>query len=293
RRLIIATLFCVVFIACEVTGGVIANSLAVMNDALHQLFDLNSLLASLLAAWIAGWKPNSQKTYGYFRAEILGACLVILMLWLLTGVLVYEALLRLLAGTAMGHSDHVNADVMMITAGFTCAANIVLAFMLSGVGRHHHSHGSYEKNDNCEGNINIRAAFLHTIGDIIYAFGVLLAGLIIKIKPEWQKADAICSLVGAVIVLVTTYAVIRDSFNILFEGVPRDVRIAEVKRDLSTLHHVVSFHNVHVWALTSGRNLLTAHLVVEPEADTQTLLKIASKRLSSKYSLYHCTLQLE
>ncbi|XP_031557916.1 zinc transporter 8-like [Actinia tenebrosa] len=289
KRLIVAILFCVFFIICEITGGFIANSLAVLNDALHQIFDLNSLLMSLAAAWISSWKPNDRKTYGYFRAEILGACSVILTLWLLTGVLVYEAILRIATGSvAHGHSDHVNADIMMITAGLTCGACIILAFMLSGMG-HNHSHG----HNHGEENINVKAAFLHTIGDAIYSFTVLVAGAIIKFKPEWQKADAVCSLIGAVIVVASTFSVVRDSINILFEGIPRSVRIADINRDLSSIDHVQGYHNVHFWAITAGRNALSAHLVVDSLADVNSTLRNASKMLSSKYSLYHCTLQIE
>ncbi|KAK3753286.1 hypothetical protein QZH41_015235, partial [Actinostola sp. cb2023] len=295
RRLIAAVFFCVFFIICEVTGGFIANSLAVLNDALHQVFDLNSLLTSLVAAWIASWKPNDRKTFGYFRAEIIGACAVILMLWMLTGVLVYEAVLRLTTGAAAHghHSDHVNADVMMLTAGLTCLANIVLAFMLSGIG-HQHSHGNHGNHDNKkEDNINVRAAFLHTIGDAVYSLTVLVAGAIIKFKPEWQKADAVCGLLGAVIVVASTFCVVRDSINILFEGTPRNISIADVNRDLGAISHVISHHNLHFWAITAGRNALSAHLVVGSQADANNVLNYATKMLSSKYDLYHCTLQVE
>lgn len=284
RRLITACVFCTVFIICEVIGGFVANSLAIMNDALHQFFDLNSLLMSLVASWIARWKPNEKKTFGYYRAEILGACAVIATLWLLTGVLAYESILRLTPGQS-GHHSHVNSDAMIVTAALAFSANITIICLLnvhSHHGDHHH-----------ETNMTVKAAILHTAGDVLHSFAVLVGAILIKINPSWEIADPIISLVGACVVLVSTYTVLRDSINILLEGVPSNIRLAVVRKDLTSTDHVISVHKVHVWSLTAGKTVLSAHMVIDPRADANALLSLTTQKMCDKYHFYHTCLQLE
>jgi len=285
KRLITACLFCTVFITCEVIGGLIANSLAIMNDALHQFFDLNSLLMSLAASWIARWQPNEKKSFGYFRAEILGACAVILTLWLLTGVLAYESILRLIPGHD-GHHSHVNSEAMILTAALAFGANIVIICLLN-VHSHHGDH------HHCETNITVKAAFLHTLGDVFHSFAVLIGAILIKINPSWQIADPIISLAGACVILISTFFVLRDSINILLEGVPSNIRLADVRKDLTNIDHVRSVHNVHVWALTAGKTVLSAHVVVDPRADVNSLLLEATQKMTETYHFYKSCLQVE
>ncbi|XP_078376959.1 proton-coupled zinc antiporter SLC30A8-like [Oculina patagonica] len=284
RRLITACVFCTVFIICEVIGGYAANSLAIMNDALHQFFDLNSLLMSLVATWIARWKPNEKKSFGYYRAEILGACIVIATLWLLTGVLAYESILRLTGDK--GHHGHVNSDVMILTAALAFCANIIIICLLnvhSHHGDHHH-----------ETNMTVKAAILHTAGDVLHSFAVLVGAILIKINgPSWEIADPIISLVGACVVLLSTCTVLRDSVNILLEGVPSNIRLADVRKDLTNTDHVLSIHKVHVWSLTTGKTILSAHMVIDPRADVNSLLSDASQKMCEKYHFYHTCLQVE
>lgn len=284
KRLITACVFCTVFIICEVTGGLLANSLAVINDALHQIFDLSSLLMSLVASWIARWKPNEKKTFGYYRAEILGACAVIVTLWILTGVLAYESILRLIPGHT-GHHGHVNSDAMILTAALAFGANIVIICLLN-VHSHHGGH-------HCETNITVRAAFLHTLGDVFHSFAVLIGAVLIKINPSWEIADPIISLLGVCVILGTTFTVLRDSINILLEGVPSNVRLADVRKDLTNIDHVRSVHNVHVWALTAGKTVLAAHVVIDARADVNTLLRHATQTMTEKYHFYKTCLQVE
>ncbi|XP_068670496.1 proton-coupled zinc antiporter SLC30A8-like [Montipora capricornis] len=287
KRLITACLFCTVFIVCEIAGGFIANSLAIMNDALHQFFDLNSLVMSLIASWIARWKPNEKKTFGYYRAEILGACAVILTLWLLTGILVYESVLRLFPGH-VGHHSHVNSDVMILTAALAFGANIVIICLLNV-----HSHHGHSGHQHCETNITIRAAFLHTLGDVFHSFAVLIGAILIKINPSWEIADPILSLFGAFVVLLSTFSVLRDSTNVLMEGVPSNIRLAEVKRELMNINHVRSVHDAHVWALTAGQTILSAHVVIDPTADVNVLMGKATQAMAEKYRFYKTCLQVE
>lgn len=285
KRLIIACVFCTLFIICEVIGGFLANSLAIMNDALHQFFDLNSLLMSLAASWIARWKPNDKKTFGYYRAEILGACAVIATLWLLTGVLAYESILRLIPGQG-GHHGHVNSNAMILTAALAFAANLVIIFVLNGhshLGDHHHH----------ETNMTVKAAILHTLGDVCHSFAVLVGAILIKINPSWEIADPIISLVGACVVLLSTCSVLRDSVNILLEGVPSNIRLADVRKDLTNTDYVISIHNAHVWSLTAGKTFLSAHMVIDPRADVNSLLSDVTQKMCEKYHFYHTCLQVE
>lgn len=285
KSLIIACAFCTVFIVCEVIGGFLANSLAVMNDAIHQFFDLNSLLLSLIASWIARWKPNDNKTFGYYRAEILGACVVIATLWLLTGVLAYESILRLIPGHSSHHS-HINSNAMILTAALAFSANIIIIFLLNGhshLGGHHHH----------EANMTVKAAILHTLGDVCHSFAVLVGAILIKINPSWEIADPIISLVGACVVLLSTCSVLKQSVNILLEGVPSNIRLADLRKDLTDTDHVISIHKTHVWSLTTGKTILSAHLVVDSRADANTVLAEVTRKMCEKYQFYHTCLQIE
>jgi len=289
KRLIIACLFCTVFIVCEVTGGFIANSLAIINDALHQFFDLSSLVMSLVATWIARWKPNEKKSFGYYRAEVLGASAVILALWVLTGILAYESILRLLPAHA-GHHSQVNSDVMILTAALAFGANIVVICLLNVHSHSGHTHGGHQHGTT---NITIRAAFLHTLGDIFHSFAVLVGAILIKIKPSWEIADPILSLLGACAILLSTVSVLRVAMNILLEAVPSNIRLGDVNKELMVIEHIRSVHDKHVWALTAGKTVLSAHLVIDARADVNSLLEKATQAMTEKFHFYKTCLQVE
>ncbi|XP_071942253.1 proton-coupled zinc antiporter SLC30A2-like [Antedon mediterranea] len=329
NQLIIASIICLIFMVGEFVGGYIANSLAIMTDAGHLLSDFASFMISLFALWLANMKPTTKMSFGFYRAEVLGAVLSILIIWVLTGVLLYLAVLRFI------HNDfEIDADVMLITAGCGVFLNIVLGCVLHktghghshGIGQNHgHSHGGEqnhghggEQNSHSGGhghshgahgdghsqkdkhkNINVRAAFIHVIGDFIQSVGVFVAALIIKLadKPNIKLADPICTFFFSILVLITTITILRDAVYLLMEGVPKNISLQNVHDDLQGIENVRTVHSLNVWSLTVNRIATAVHLTVANENLTaeiyQTIQCKASCMLRKKYNIQQITIQVE
>lgn len=304
----------VLFFSC-LSGGLFAGSLAIMTDAAHMLSDFAAFLISLFAIWVAHWLPDKKRTFGYYRAEVLGALTSVLIIWVLTGVLVYLAVLRV-----MNRDFEINADIMLITAGIGLAVNILLGIILHQTGMgHHHSHGSggghSHNNNNSHSsenaishrisrsnslhhssekqNINVRAAFIHVLGDIVQSVGVLIAAYIIKFKPAWKIADPICTFVFSLLVLFTTLNILRETIHVLMEGTPKNIKYNNVKLALESIEGVVAAHSLHIWSLTMSKAALAVHLAIEPGHDSQKVLNIANQKLKTQFQIFHSTIQVE
>ncbi|CAN8013686.1 unnamed protein product, partial [Ixodes persulcatus] len=201
-------------------GGYLSNSLAIMSDAAHLCADLAGFVISIFAVWIAQKSPTKRMSFGFYRAEILGAMVSVVFIWVLTGILVYTAAQRIY------HDDYdIDADIMLIVSGTGVAMNIIMGLILHGWcpvgGSHGHSHGLRSSHGHSHGersNINIRAALIHVLGDLLQSIGVLIAAYVIKYKPEYKIADPICTFVFSALVLFTTVSILRDAVVILMEG---------------------------------------------------------------------------
>lgn len=281
RQLAIATVLCSIFVTGEVIGGYLSGSLAIMGDAAHMFSDLASFGVSLLVLYISDRKPTKRMTYGYHRAEALGALATLCIIWYVTGILVYLAVRR------MHDQDfEIHDTTMLVVASAAVAFNILLGLTLHGVcglghghghGGHGHSHnGSHQDVENSRGgdgeattrHINIRAALIHVLGDLLQSIGVLISSLLIKIfGEEYKIADPICTLIFAVIIVITTFTVLRDTLAILLEGLPRGVRYDELATDLVNIRDVVGVHSLHVWSLTADIPVVSVHLTTKEEAD--------------------------
>ncbi|CAH1241236.1 SLC30A3 [Branchiostoma lanceolatum] len=300
NQLLICCVLSFLFMIGEFTGGYLANSLAIMTDAAHMFSDFGSFLISLAALWIGSRQPTNKMTFGYYRAEVLGALVSVLIIWLLTGILVFEAVQRIIHKSAP-----IEGDTMLITAGCSVAFNILLTIVLHFQGRSHghshglshgHSHGGTSRVHEGESdgrNINVRAAFIHVIGDLLQSVGVLIAAYIIRYKPEYQIADPICTFLFSGLVLVTTVTILRDTIRVLLEATPRSIDVCAVKRDLAILPGVRGVHNLHVWSLTMDKNVLNVHLVLAQDADHEVVLESATWRIRKNYPIQHCAIQVE
>ncbi|XP_046846271.1 zinc transporter 2-like [Xenia sp. Carnegie-2017] len=303
QKLIIASLLCFVFFIAESVGGAIANSLAIMTDAAHLLSDFASFLISLLAIWLANRPSTSKLSYGWHRAEVMGALLSMLIIWVLTGVLVYEAIKRVING-----NHKVNANIMLIIAGVGIGVNILMGLVLghnhshgaSSTGSHGHSHGERKlsstpsvKKHAEEKNMNVQAAFVHVIGDLLQSLGVLVAAIIIKFKPNWSIADPICTFLFSVIVVFTTITVLRDALLVLMEGTPKGIDLNDIKEGIGKINGVIAIHDLHVWSLTLGNIALSAHLDIEDENESQRILLEATQLIDAVYHIRHSTIQIE
>jgi len=285
NQLISASMLCLIFMIAEAIGGYFSNSLAVMTDAAHMLSDFTSFLVSLFALWVSSRPPSKRMSFGFYRAEILGASLSVLMIWILTGVLLYAAIDRLI------HPNYdIDADTMIIISGIGVAMNIAMGMLLHGGlcdklntvhhghthggggshghshtdGRNHnHSHNNGSNNhSHSSQNMNVRAALIHVIGDLVQSIGVLIAAFVIKYWPELRIADPICTFLFSGLVLATTIGLVRDASHVLMEGVPRNIDYNQVRFDLKTIDGVLAVHDLHIWSLTLDRNALTVHLAI-------------------------------
>ncbi|XP_023687366.2 zinc transporter 2 isoform X1 [Paramormyrops kingsleyae] len=304
KKLYIASLVCLVFMIGEVIGGYLAHSLAIMTDAAHLLTDFGSMMVSLFSLWISSRPPTKVMNFGWHRSEILGALVSVLSIWVVTGVLVYLAIERIVR-----NDYEIEGHVMLITSGCAVLVNIIMAYIL-----HHsttfHNHGSgYHKIEEGgaspvghshfhgllggHGNTSVQAAFIHVVGDLLQSVGVMVAATIIYFRPEYKIADPICTFLFSVFVLGTTITILRDVFRILMEGAPKGVEFNSVKEVLLSLRAVKAMHSLHLWALTLGQTLLSVHVAIEENADPQSVLKEATEILQTKFGFYSTTIQVE
>ncbi|KAM7123624.1 proton-coupled zinc antiporter SLC30A8 [Ciconia maguari] len=294
RKLCVASVICIFFMTAEITGEYIAGSLAVITDAAHILVDLTSFLISLFSLWLASKPPTKQLTFGWHRAEILGALISMIIIWMVTGVLTYLASMRLL------HPDYdIDATVMLITSACAVLANILLSLILHQTG-HGHSHGAQAREHVSAppekaalSNASLRAAFVHAIGDLFQSISVLISALIIFFKPEYKIADPICTFVFSIFVLATTITILRDILIVLMEGTSKGFVYDAVKARILAVEKVESVHNLHLWSLTMNQTILSAHVATADAADSQKILRDITEALFEHYSFHSITIQIE
>ncbi|XP_052559609.1 proton-coupled zinc antiporter SLC30A8 [Tympanuchus pallidicinctus] len=298
RKLYTASVICIIFMVAEITGeylcGQIAGSLAVVSDAAHILVDLTSFLISLFSLWLASKPPTKQLTFGWHRAEILGALMSMIIIWMVTGVLTYMASMRLL------HPNYdIDAAVMLITSACAVFANILLSLILHQTGQRH-SHGAEARETSLASlekpalsNASLRAAFVHAIGDLFQSISVLISALIIFFKPEYKIADPICTFVFSIFVLATTITILRDILVVLMEGTEKELSYDAVKARILAVEKVESVHNLHLWSLTMNQTILSAHVATADTVDSQKILKDITQALFEHYSFRSITIQIE
>ncbi|KAI5946744.1 Zinc transporter 2 [Manis javanica] len=282
RQLYVASAICLVFMIGEVVGGYLAHSLAVMTDAAHLLTDFASMLISLCSLWMSSRPATKTMNFGWQRAEILGALLSVLSIWVVTGVLVYLAVERLISG-----DYEIEGGTMLITSGCAVAVNIMMGLILHQSG-HGHSHDTSQQQ-----NPSVRAAFIHVVGDFLQSLGVLVAAYILYFKPEYKYVDPICTFLFSILVLGTTLTILRDVILVLMEGTPKGVDFTTVRDLLLSVEGVEALHSLHIWALTVAQPVLSVHIAIAQNADAQAVLKAASARLQGKFHFHTMTIQIE
>ncbi|XP_061595949.1 zinc transporter 4 [Cololabis saira] len=304
KRLVFAAVLYFLFMTGEIIGGYVSNSLAIMTDAVHMLADVVGILFSLLALWLSTKPPTKRYTFGLHRLEVVSAVLSVVLIYILTGVLLYEAVQR-----TVSQDFNIDGDVMLITAAVGVAVNLIMGFLLNQ-GGHLHSHGPGHGHSHSpapapasgssgsaqpHGSLAVRAAFIHALGDLIQSVGVLIAAYIVRFKPECKLADPICTYIFSVLVLFTTFRIIRDTIVIVLEGVPRHLDSQRIKEDLLKLDDVQSVDELNVWALTADKTAALVHLQLTPSSannweDVQTK---ARHLLLHTYGLTRCTVQVQ
>ena len=261
---------CIYFFA-ELIGGFLTNSLALLSDAGHMLSDIAALALSLFAFRIAKRPATVSSTYGYHRAEILAALFNGLTLWLIVGVIFAAAYNRFFDPPA------VESYGMMIVASLGLLVNVVAGAILYG--SHHH-------------NLNLRGAFLHVVSDALGSVGAIAAGLIM-LFTGWYVADPVISILIGLLILHSSWNLIKESFSVLMQAVPKGIRLEDVQQALEEVEGVSKVHDLHVWAVTSDIFTLSAHAVVENGGDFHQVLNGIEDTLKERFNIEHTTIQLE
>lgn len=262
-----AILVTVVFMAIELIGGWYANSLALVSDGAHMLTDVGAMLLSLFALWVARRPSTPTMSFGYHRAEILGALVSGLMIWLISGVLVYEAILR------MSSPPEVEGPIVFVVATIGLIANLLSMWMLNKA-RHH--------------NMNVRAAYLHLLSDSLGSLGAIIAGAILWFT-DWKIVDPIVTIFFAILMLFSSWSLIKEAVGVLMESTPNHIDPKQITKDLLAIPQVEEAHDLHIWTVSSGRLALSVHLI----SPSSEVLLAANELLEKKYEIRHTTIQVE
>lgn len=254
----------------EAIGGWLTGSLALLGDAGHMLSDSAALGLAWLAAWIASKPASSRHSFGFVRAEVIVAAINGLLMLVVIGFIVIEAIERLQTPQPVQ-----GAEVMLI-AFIGMLVNIIVARQLHK-GQH---------------NINARAAFLHVLGDLLGSAAALIAGAFIYFTG-WLAADPILSIFICVLILASTLKLLREAIHVLMEGVPAHLNISEVSAAMTATEQVHEVHSVHIWALSSEVIALSAHVVLHDLQDWHEVLENLRKMLHDRFGIQHVTLQPE
>jgi len=271
RALRLAAALTAGYCVAELVGGLLTNSLALLSDAAHMFTDVTALTLALFGVWIAGRPATETKTYGYYRAEILIALVNGLVLWFVVVFIFWEAWARFWSPPT------VRGGGVSLVAGVGLVVNAVAARLLAGADTH---------------NLGIRGALLHVLSDLVGSMGALVSGVVILVT-DWGSADAVASVVIGLLILFSSWTLIREAVDILMEAVPRHIDLEEIRQTLAHVPGALEVHDLHVWSLTTGHYALSAHAVVAEGAETDGVLAEMTDQLAERFEIRHVTIQLE
>lgn len=270
RVLFIALLVTCVFAIVEAIGGYVSGSLALLGDAGHMGSDAAALGIAAFAAWVALKPPSRKHSYGFGRAEVIAAWFSSILLLGISIAVIVEAIRRI------NHPPAVQGELVMIIAFIGLIANLGLAWLLI----------------QSERTLNIRAALLHVLSDLLGSFAALLSGAVIYFS-HWLLIDPILSIIIGVLILLSSFRIFRESLLILMEGVPPHIDIKEVADTMKQCPSVNNVHDLHVWTVSSGVIALSAHVQVHDFTLWNAVLTQLKDTLKTHYSIEHVTLQPE
>lgn len=279
-RIVVAIAIIGAFLVVQVVGGILSGSLALLADAGHMASDLVGLAVALVAAMVAARPATDRQTYGYRRAEVLGALVNGVILLVVAVSVAVSAVGRLVAG-GEGEAHEVQGVPMLVVAVLGLVANVAAMLVLRG---------------GAKDSINVRGAYLEVLGDLIGSVLVIAAALVI-VATGFDAADPIASLAIAALIVPRAVSLLRDVMHVLFESAPADTDVAEIREHLLGTPGVVAVHDVHVWQITSGSPVFSAHVEVEPEVFASgragDLLDELGGCLAEHFDVAHSTFQLE
>jgi cobalt-zinc-cadmium efflux system protein len=263
----------VAFVVVELVAGFRAHSLALLSDAGHNFTDALALALAWFGFYLQSKPADESRTYGYHRAGVLSAfvnalTLVGLSLWIL-----YEAVLRLRS------PEKVDEGIMIWVAGLGLAVNLAIMVALRAASRD---------------DLNVRAAFVHMLGDALGS-AAIIAGAVLIHFTGWQQVDPILSIALALLIVYTAWDIVRESLNILLEGLPRGIKLGEVVSAARCIEGVLDVHDLHIWSLGSSTHALSCHVLIDdvPPSASDTILRRINAMLLERFSIGHTTVQFE
>ncbi|MBK9739882.1 MAG: cation transporter [Actinobacteria bacterium] len=275
RQLLIVLGITTVVLVAEVVGGVITGSLALLADAGHMFTDVAGITLAVLAVSFASRPATDERTYGYYRLEILAAVINAVLLFGVAVFILFEAWQRWAA------PPDVDGPLMLAFAAVGLVANVAgLVLLRSG----------------STTSLNVRGAYLEVLGDTLGSVAVIVAALVIAVTG-WERADVVASVMVALMILPRTWSLLREATDVLLEAAPRGTDLAQIRQHLLDTPGVIDAHDLHVWTLTSGIPVLSVHVVVDNDvlADGRggQVLDALGECLAEHFDVEHCTFQLE
>jgi cobalt-zinc-cadmium efflux system protein len=271
RRLLAVFAITLAAFVAQLVGGLAANSLALLADAGHNFTDVAGIGLALLAIRFAGRPASGGRTFGFLRLEILAAVANAAMLFGVAVFVLFEAWQRL------ADPPEVASGLMLLVALAGLAANGLSVYLLHDAQRD---------------SLNIRGAYLEVAGDLAGSAAVIVAAAVIAITG-WAQADAVASAAIGLLILPRTVGLLRDAIDVLLEATPKGVDLDEVRQHIVDVAGVTDVHDLHAWTITSGMNVVSAHVVLAPGADAPSVLDELCRCLSGDFDIEHSTFQLE
>jgi cobalt-zinc-cadmium efflux system protein len=266
-----ALLLSVAIFALELVAGIIANSVALLADAGHVFADSFGLGLAAGAVWLANRRTDEDRSFGMYRVEILAAVLSAVLLFAIAAFVIWEGVQRLL------QPEGVESGWMIVVAAIALGANLVaLALLRRGQAA----------------SLTMRGAYLEVLGDALGAATVLVAGVLIALTGM-RGVDGIAAILIGLLILPRTWWLLRDSLDVLLEAAPKNIDIADVRRHILETPGVEAVHDLHAWTITSGMNVVSAHVVLDKGADPGQLIDHLSDCLAGDFDIAHSTFQLE
>jgi cobalt-zinc-cadmium efflux system protein len=273
RALVISLVLNAAFVVVEAVAGWKADSLALLSDAGHNFTDVFALILAAAGVYLHSRPGDEARTYGYQRAGVLAAFINSATLVVLSGFIFYESYQHFI------HPHPIPENVLIVVAAIGIAVNLTIAWALGG---HHHD------------DLNVRAAWLHMAGDA-GASAAIIVGAIVMRYTGWHAIDPILSVFIAAMIIWTAWGVIRDSLNILLEGLPKGVSLSDVTKTLTTVPGVIDVHDLHIWSLGSASHALSCHVLIEdmPPSASESILRGLNEVLCDRFGIRHSTIQFE
>lgn len=271
KRLMLVLGLTSIYMIAEVIGGIVTGSLALIADAGHMLTDVFGLAMALFAIWFSSKAATRTRTYGYYRAEILASLANAMLLFFVSGYILYEAWRRFQA------PPDVQSGPMMLVALVGLGVNIAGAWILHGASAE---------------SLNMQGAFLEVVSDLLGSVGVIIAGAIIYFTG-WTYADPLFSVAIGLFIIPRTWKLLQSAVGILLEGTPSHLKLDEIRATMEAVPGVEAVHDLHVWSITSGIDAMSGHVRVDGTTTSADVLQQLNEALKERFKIGHTTIQVE